>query len=65
MMCALYLTYDMPRLGYESSDGSGLIEDLLARYPARRVVATFEVDETPDIERAALIEKGPAAPTTR
>jgi 4-amino-4-deoxy-L-arabinose transferase-like glycosyltransferase len=53
------LTYDLPRIGYESSDGSGLIQGILDRYPRRRVVATFTVDETPDPDRAVLIDKMP------
>jgi 4-amino-4-deoxy-L-arabinose transferase-like glycosyltransferase len=53
------LTYDLPRLGYESSDGSGLIPEILDQYPQRRVVATFVVDETPEPDRAVLIEKRP------
>ena len=53
------LTYDLPRIGYESSDGSGLIDDILAHYPQRRTVATFEVDETPGPDRAALFDVSP------
>jgi hypothetical protein len=53
------LTYDLPRIGYESSDGSGLIQGILDHYPARRVVATFEVDETRMEDRAVLIDKFP------
>jgi hypothetical protein len=53
------LTYDLPRIGFESSDGSELIQQILNRYPSRRVVATFQVDETPDPDRAVLIEKSP------
>jgi hypothetical protein len=53
------LTYDLPRIGFESSDGSELIQQILNRYPSRRVVATFQVDETPDPDRAVLIEKAP------
>ncbi|ODS53637.1 MAG: hypothetical protein ABS36_13505 [Acidobacteria bacterium SCN 69-37] len=53
------LTYDLPRLGYESSDGSGLIEGILDRYPGWRVVATFPVDETRLEDRAALVDKFP------
>jgi hypothetical protein len=53
------LTYDLPRIGYESSDGSGLIDGILEHYPRRRVIATFEVDEAPGIERAVLFDKGP------
>jgi 4-amino-4-deoxy-L-arabinose transferase-like glycosyltransferase len=56
------LTYDLPRLGYESSDGSGLIEDLLRHYPSRRITATFPVDETPGPDRAVLIDKFPTTP---
>lgn len=56
------LTYEMPRIGYESSDGSGLIQGILDHYPNRRIVATFEVDETPDTDRAALIDKMPQLP---
>ena len=57
------LTYDLPRIGYESSDGSGLIDGILERYPQRRIVATFVVDETPEADRAVLIDKGPGAET--
>ncbi|MCC7007871.1 MAG: glycosyltransferase family 39 protein [Acidobacteria bacterium] len=51
------LTYDLPSVGYESSDGSGLIDRLLAHYPDRAVVATFDVDETPAPDRAVLVDK--------
>ncbi|MCC6990139.1 MAG: glycosyltransferase family 39 protein [Acidobacteria bacterium] len=51
------LTYDLPRVGFESSDGSGLIPGILAHYPGRRTVETFVVDETPVPDRAALIDK--------
>jgi 4-amino-4-deoxy-L-arabinose transferase-like glycosyltransferase len=51
------LTYVLPREGYESQDG--LIEEILVRYPRRRIVATFDVDETPGLDRAALIDKNP------
>jgi 4-amino-4-deoxy-L-arabinose transferase-like glycosyltransferase len=54
------LTYDLPRIGYESSDGSGLIQGILDHYPRRRVVATFTVDETPAPDRAVLIDKMPS-----
>ena len=54
------LTYDLPRVGYESSDGSGLIQGILDRYPRQRVIATFDVDETPFVDRAVLIDKFPA-----
>ena len=49
------LTYDLPRIGYESQ--RGLIEEILDRYPNRQIVATFEVDETPGPDRAVLIDK--------
>ena len=55
------LTYVLPRQGYESQDGSGLIEEILARYPNHRTVREFDVDETPDRDRAALIDKFPNA----
>jgi 4-amino-4-deoxy-L-arabinose transferase-like glycosyltransferase len=58
------LTYDLPRLGYESSDGSNLIKDLVDRYPNHRVVAAFPVDEGPLEDRAILIDKHPPAPET-
>jgi len=51
------LTYDLPHIGIESSDGSGLIQGLLDASPGWREVATFDVDETPAPERAALIDK--------
>jgi len=53
------LTYDLPRVGYESSDGSGLIQGILDHYPRHRVIATFDVDETPFVDRAVLIDKFP------
>jgi hypothetical protein len=53
------LTYDLPKIGYESQASSTLIQDLLDRYPTRRVVAAFDVDETPQRDRAVLIEKRP------
>jgi hypothetical protein len=56
------LTYDLPQIGYESQRESRLIPDIIERYPNHRTVATFEVDETPGPDRAALIEKNPAAP---
>src|SRR5690606_4365908 len=55
------LTYDLPRIGYESSDGSGLIQNILDHYPGWRTIATFVVDETRGEERAALIDKFPDA----
>jgi hypothetical protein len=53
------LTYDLPSVGYESQADSGLIQELLDRYPDHRTVATFDVDETPAPDRAALIDKRP------
>ena len=53
------LTYDLPRIGYESSDGSGLIQGMLDQYPGWRIVATFPVDETRVEDRAVLIDKFP------
>lgn len=53
------LTYDLPRIGYESSDGSGLIQGILDHYPGWRVVATFPVEEARGEERAVLIDKFP------
>jgi hypothetical protein len=55
------LTYDLPQIGYESQEKSGLIREILDRYPNRAVVATFEVDETPGVDRAVLIDKHPRA----
>jgi hypothetical protein len=56
------LTYDLPRIGYESSDGSGLIQGILSHFPRHRTVATFEVDETAGADRAVLIDKFPDSP---
>jgi len=53
------LTYDLPSVGYESQADSGLIQELLDRYPQHHTIATFTVDETPAVDRAALIEKRP------
>jgi 4-amino-4-deoxy-L-arabinose transferase-like glycosyltransferase len=53
------LTYDLPGIGYESSYGSGLIDGILDRYPQRRTIQTFVVDETTAPDRAALIDKFP------
>jgi hypothetical protein len=50
------LTYDLPKLGFESQPG--LIAELLARYPYAQPVATFDVEETTDADRAVLIDKG-------
>jgi 4-amino-4-deoxy-L-arabinose transferase-like glycosyltransferase len=56
------LTYDLPRIGYESSDGSGLISGILDHYPGWRIVTAVDVDETPGPDRAILIDKFPTAP---
>jgi hypothetical protein len=56
------LTYDLPRLGYESSDGSGLIQGILDHFPRHRTIATFEVDETAGADEAVLIDKFPDTP---
>jgi 4-amino-4-deoxy-L-arabinose transferase-like glycosyltransferase len=55
------LTYTLPRVGYESGHEGRLIVELLERYPNRREVASFEVDETPALDRATLIDKSPSA----
>ena len=55
------LTYDLPAIGFESSNGSGLIQGILDQYPGHRTVATFDVDETPERDRAVLVDKIPAA----
>jgi hypothetical protein len=52
------LTYVLPREGYESQPG--LIQEILDRYPDHRAISTFDVDETPGLDRAALIEKRPS-----
>jgi len=56
------LTYDLPAIGYESSNGSGLIQGILDQYPNRRTIASFDVDETSAPDRAVLIDKRPAGP---
>jgi len=53
------LTYDLPEIGYESQHLSGLIPELLDHYPNRRIVATFDVDETPMRDQAILVDKFP------
>jgi 4-amino-4-deoxy-L-arabinose transferase-like glycosyltransferase len=55
------LTYTLPRVGYESGHEGRLITELLAQYPRRQDVASFEVDETPAPDRATLIDKFPSA----
>jgi 4-amino-4-deoxy-L-arabinose transferase-like glycosyltransferase len=49
------LTYVLPTLGYESQ--AGLIQEILDHYPRQRVLATFDVDETIAVDRAALFDK--------
>ncbi len=53
------LTYTSPSVGFESQAGSGLIQEILERYPSHRTIATFPVDETGGPDRAALIDKVP------
>jgi 4-amino-4-deoxy-L-arabinose transferase-like glycosyltransferase len=53
------LTYVSPSVGFESQAESGMIQELLDRYPQRRIVATFNVNETGGPDRAALIDKVP------
>jgi hypothetical protein len=48
------LTYSVPKPGYEGSQ----ILDVLAASPARRIIMTFDVAESPGgHDKAALIEK--------
>ena len=54
------LTYGLPSVGFESQRESGLIQEILDRYPNRRIIEKFEVDETPGPDQAWLIEKAPA-----
>jgi len=53
------LTYVSPSVGFESQAESGLIQEILDRYPYRRTVATFAVNETGGPDRAALFDKLP------
>ena len=55
------LTYVSPSVGYESQEGSGMIQEILDRYPAHHVVAYLPVSETGGPDRAALIEKNPGS----
>jgi hypothetical protein len=55
------LTYVLPELGYESQAKAGLIQEILDRYPNRRTVLELDVDETPEVDRAVLIDKQPHA----
>jgi 4-amino-4-deoxy-L-arabinose transferase-like glycosyltransferase len=57
------LTLDVPHIGYESQDRSGLIQQILDRYPGWHTVATFPVttfDGRVGPDRAVLIDKFPA-----
>jgi hypothetical protein len=51
------LTIGLPDFGRDSQPG--LIQEILDRYPNRKVIATFEVDETPRPDQAWLIDKFP------
>jgi 4-amino-4-deoxy-L-arabinose transferase-like glycosyltransferase len=53
------LTYSLPEEGRESFNG--LIREILNHYPQRRVIATFDVQETPAVDQAVLIDKRPFA----
>lgn len=53
------LTYTHPRLGYEGP----VIREVIAAYPERRVLWTFDVRETTSgLDAAVLLEKGPPGP---
>jgi 4-amino-4-deoxy-L-arabinose transferase-like glycosyltransferase len=52
------LTYVAPSVGYESQRENPVIQDVLAAYPQRRIVAIVDVAETTTgHDQAALIEK--------
>jgi hypothetical protein len=59
------LSYVLPSVGYESDQGSGLIQQILERYPNRRAVEMFDLTEMFDVRfpsgpfRAALFDKFP------
>jgi 4-amino-4-deoxy-L-arabinose transferase-like glycosyltransferase len=55
------LTYVSPSVGYESQEGSGMIQEILDRYPGHHVVAYLPVSETGGPDRAALIDKNPGS----
>lgn len=55
------LTYTVPEAGYEGD----VILDVLERYPQRRIIIEFDVQETAGPDRAALIDKFPDGPETR
>jgi hypothetical protein len=52
------LTISLPTEGRESQQG--LMREIIDHYPNRRVVATFDIDETPGKDQAVLIDKNPA-----
>jgi hypothetical protein len=53
------LTIGLPELGRDSQPG--LIQEILDRYPSRRVIGSFLVEETPELDQAWLIDKFPGA----
>ena len=53
------LTISLPEEGRETQEG--LMREILDRYPNRRIIASFDVDETPQIDRAVLVDKNPAS----
>jgi 4-amino-4-deoxy-L-arabinose transferase-like glycosyltransferase len=53
------LTISLPEEGRETQQG--LMREILERYPNRRVIASFDVDETPGLDRAVLVDKNPAS----
>ena len=53
------LTISLPEEGRETQEG--LMREILDRYPNRRIIATFDVDETPKLDRAVLVDKNPAS----
>jgi hypothetical protein len=50
-------TYEGGKRVEYAESSPGLIKEILDHYPQRRTVATFDVDETPGIDRVALIDK--------
>lgn len=53
------LTISLPEAGRETQEG--LMREILERYPSRRVIASFDVEETPELDRAVLVDKQPAS----
>ena len=53
------LTISLPKEGRETQEG--LMREILERYPNRRVIASFDVEETPELDRAVLVDKNPSA----